>query len=233
MCTVNSEATRNELIKRFPGYQDKVRLIPMGVDTGLFSHKDVKSKFRRYKNQKIILYVGRLNEQKGIDYLIKSLPFVNKKISNSRLLIIGEGNYKKELQKLAGALNLTNIEFLGPIPHHKLPDYYNLADVFVLPAVTSKIGTEGQGLVLAEAMACGACVIGTGTGGIKFLIKNNQNGLLVNERDEHSLADGIVKVLSGDKLRRKLSANGIKFARKNYSWDAIVGKFDKLYRNLR
>jgi len=229
-CTVNSEATKNELIKRFPEYQNKVRLIPMGVDTNLFIHKDVKSKFSQYKKQKIILYVGRLNEQKGIDYLIKSLSLVNKKISNSRLLVIGEGAYKKKLQKLAGSLNLANIEFLGSVPHQKLPDYYNLSDVFVLPAVTSKIGTEGQGLVLAEAMSCGTAVIGTESGGIKFLIKNNQNGLLVTERDEYGLADNIIKILSDNKLRQKLSKNGMKFVKKNYSWDVIVKKFDKLYR---
>ncbi|MEK6946822.1 MAG: glycosyltransferase family 4 protein [Nanoarchaeota archaeon] len=232
-CTVNSEATRNELIKRFPEYENKVRLIPMGVDTSLFVRKDVKSKFRQYRNQKIILYVGRLNEQKGVDYLIKSLSLVNKKISNSKLLIIGEGAYKKKLQKLAASLSLANIEFLGSVPHHKLSDYYNLADVFVLPAVTSKIGTEGQGLVLAEAMACGACVIGTETGGIKFLIKNNQNGLLVAERDEYSLADSIIQVLSDNKLRQKLSKNGIQFVKKNYSWDTIVSKFNNLYRELK
>ena len=232
-CTVNSEATRDELIKRFPEYQNKVRLIPMGVDTGLFVRKDIKSKFRQYRNQKIIMYVGRLNEQKGADYLIKSLSLVNKKIPNSRLLIIGEGAYKKNLQKIAGSLNLANVEFLGPIPHHNLPDYYNLADVFVLPAVTSRIGTEGQGLVLTEAMACGACVIGTETGGIKFLIKNNENGLLVKERDENDLAENIIKVLSGNKLRQKLSKSGIQFVKKNYSWDTIVRKFNELYKQLK
>ena len=149
------------------------------------------------------------------------------------MLIIGEGAYKKKLQKLAASLSLANIEFLGSVPHHKLSDYYNLADVFVLPAVTSKIGTEGQGLVLAEAMACGACVIGTETGGIKFLIKNNQNGLLVAERDEYSLADSIIQVLSDNKLRQKLSKNGIQFVKKNYSWDTIVSKFNNLYRELK
>jgi len=231
-CTVNSEATKNELIKRFPEYKNKVRLIPMGVDMKIFSPKNVKSQFKQYSNQKIILFVGRLNEQKGIDYLIKSLSSVNKKIFNSRLLIIGEGAYKKKLQKLADSLKLQNIEFLGSVPHQRLPDYYNLADVFVLPAVTSKIGTEGQGLVLAEAMACGTCVIGTDTGGIKFLIKNNQNGLLVKERDEFALADNITKILSNNKLKQKLSKNGMGFVKKNYSWDTIVGKFDKLYREL-
>ena len=228
-CTVNSEATKNEIIRRFPEYRSKIKVIPMGVDTKLFIHKDVKSK--KYKNNKIILFVGRLNEQKGVKYLIKAMPLVSKKIRNARLLVIGEGEYKKELQKIAYSLNLGNVDFLGSVAHKKLADYYNLADVFVLPAVTSSIGTEGQGLVLLEAMSCGTCVIGTETGGIKFLIKDNENGLLVRERNETDLAESISKILSDGKLRQKLSKNGIKFVKENYSWDIIVKKFDVLYKS--
>ena len=231
-CTVNSEATKNEIIKRFPEYKNKIRVIPMGVDTKLFSPENIKSKFKQYTNKKIILFVGRLNEQKGIEYLIKSMQIVNKKINNAKLLIIGQGDYRNEMQKLASSLNLNNIEFLGSITHKNLSDYYHLADVFVLPSVTSKIGTEGQGLVLLEAMACGTAVIGTDTGGIKFIIKNHENGLLIKERNENDLAEDIVKVLTDSKLRQKLSKNGMKFAKDNYSWDIAVKKFDKLYREL-
>lgn len=233
ICTVNSDATKNEIIKRFPEYKNKIRVIPMGVDTKSFTKRNVKSKFRQYQNQKIILFVGRLNEQKGIEYLIKAMPEVNKRIKNVKLLIIGQGEYKNQLQKLADSLNLANVEFLGSIPHQKLVDYYNLADVFVLPSVTSKIGTEGQGLVLLEAMSCGTPVIGAGTGGITTIIRNNENGLLVKERDEADLAHSIIKILSDNKLKQKLSKNGIKFVKDNYSWDIIVKKFDKLYNELK
>ena len=231
-CTVNSQATAYEIVRRFPEYQDKIRIIPMGVDTKLFSPKNVKSKFRQHKNRKIILFAGRLNEQKGVEYLIKSMAIVNQKIKNAKLLIIGQGEYRNKMQKLANSLNLSNVEFLGPIPHKNLVDYYNLTDVFVLPAVTSKIGTEGQGLVLLEAMSCGKPVIGTDTGGIRFIIKNNENGLLARERDENDLAENIVKVLSNNKLKQKLSNNGIQFVKDNYSWNRIVKKFNRLYKEL-
>ena len=230
-CTVNSKATENEIIERFPEYKDKILLIPMGVDIKLFSPRNVK--FRQYKNQKIILFVGRLNEQKGVEYLVKSMPIVNQTIKNAKLLVIGQGDYRNKMQKLANSLNLKNVEFIGSIPHKNLVDYYNLADVFVLPAVASKIGTEGQGLVLLEAMACGTAVIGTDTGGIKFIVKNNENGLLVRERDEKHLAENIVKVLSNNKLKEKLIKNGIKFVKNNYSWNIIVKTFDKLYNELK
>ena len=173
ICTVNSEATKNELMKRFPEFKDKVFVIPMGVDTKQFFKKNAKSKFNEYTDKKIILFVGRLNEQKGIEYLVRAMKYVNLKIKNSRLLIIGEGGYKKKLQKIANGFHIDNIEFLGGMGQSELADYYNLADVFVLPSVTSRIGTEGQGLVLLEAMSCGTPAIGSETGGIKFLIKNN------------------------------------------------------------
>ncbi|MBI4451923.1 glycosyltransferase family 4 protein [Candidatus Woesearchaeota archaeon] len=232
-CTVNSEATKNELLKRFPEFKSKVLVIPMGVDTKLFSKNNVKSKFNHYKNKKIILFAGRLNEQKGVEHLIKAMKLVNYKIKNALLLIIGDGNYKKELQKIADSNEVKNIKFLRAVKQDDLVDYYNLADVFVLPSVTSRIGTEGQGLVLLEAMSCGTPVIGSETGGIKFLINNNENGLLVKERNEDELANAIIRILSDSKLSQKLSRNGVQFVKDNYSWETIAKKFDKLYSKIK
>ncbi len=232
ICTVNSEATKNELLKRFPEHKNKVFVVPMGVDTRLFSKKSVKTRFNKYKNKKIILFVGRLNEQKGVDYLIKAMASVNKKIKNSRLLIIGEGEYSNKLKRIVESLGLENVEFLGAKNQNELIDYYNLADVFVLPSVTSRIGTEGLGLVLLEAMACGTPVIGTNTGGIPTIIKNNENGLLIKEKNEDELAKGIIKILSDKRLSQKLSKNGMNFVRNNYSWEIIAKKFDNLYKKL-
>lgn len=231
-CTVNSIATKNEIAIRFPEFSSKLKVIPMGVDTRFFVPKNIKSKYKQYSNKKIILFVGRLNEQKGIQYLIKSIPIVKKEFSNAQLLIIGEGDYKAEMKKLAISLGISNsVEFLGGMHHSRIVDYYNLADVLVLPSITSKIGVEGQGLVLLEAMACGTCVIGTPTGGIKSIIKNNENGLLVREKDESNLARNIIKVLFDDKLKQKLSKNGIKFVREKYSWYMVTKKFNELYNH--
>ena len=232
VCTISSEATKRELLKRFPQFKNKVTVLSMGVDTRIFSRRYVKSKFNEYKNNKIILFVGRLNEQKGIEYLVKAMPIINKKIKNSRLLIIGEGEYKEKLQKIADSLGIDNVEFLGSKKQSELADYYNLADVFVLPSIISRIGTEGLGLVLLEAMSCGTPVIGTNTGGIPTIVKNNQTGVLVNERNENELANAIIKILSDRKLSHKLSDNGIKFVKNNYSWEIVAEKFDEIYSKL-
>lgn len=231
ICTVSSEATKNELLMRFPQFKDKVAVLSMGVDTQLFK-KSNKSKISKYKNSKIILFVGRLNEQKGVEYLIKAMAIVNKRMKNSKLLIIGEGSYKKKLQKISDSLNPGNIEFLGSISQRELADYYNTADALVLPSVTSRIGTEGLGLVLLEAMSCGTPVIGTNTGGIPTIIKNNQTGLLVGEKNENELGSAILRILSDDKLKQKLSKNGKIFVKNNYSWDIVARKFNDLYKKM-
>lgn len=230
--TVNSKIAEQELLSRFPEIKNKVKIIPMGIDTKIFKPKNVKNKFKQYKGNKIILFVGRLNEQKGTEYLIKAMPDIISKIRNAKLLIIGEGEYRKYLERITNELNLNNyIAFLGPKTHSEIADYYNLADVFVLPAVTSKIGTEAFGLVLIEAMACGTCVIGSSSGGIKDIIKDNINGLIFKERNSEELANKIVKVLTDDKLRERLRKNGLKYA-KNYDWKIISSKFLNLYKQL-
>ena len=161
------------------------------------------------------------------------MPLIIKKFPDVLLLIIGEGNYKNDMEKLTESFNIKDyVQFLGSISHSKLVDYYNLADVFVLSSITGKIGTEGFGLVLLEAMTCGTCVIGTKTGGIKYIITDNKNGLLVEEKDEIDLANKVIKVFSNKKLRNKLAKNGAKLVKENYSWDKISINFDKIYENM-
>ena len=231
VCTVNSNATRNELIRRFPEFKNKIRIIPMGVDTNLFKPKNIKNKFKKYKNFKTILFVGRLSEQKGIQYIIESIPSINKKIKNIKLLIVGEGTYKKELTRTIKKLNLeSKVEFKGALPKNELVDYYNLADVVVMPSLAGRTGTEGQGLVLLEAMACGKAVVGTNIGGIKDIIKDGENGLLVKQKESKELANKIVNLLKDSKLRKRIEKNGKKFAIKNYSWQSIVKKFEITYQ---
>lgn len=233
MVTINSRTAEKELLSRFPEIKNKVTLIPMGIDTTIFRPKKVKNKFKEYKNDKIILFVGRLNEQKGAEYLIKAMPHVVSQVANAKLLVIGEGNYGIYLEKLANQLRLGNsIKFLGPKNQHEVADYCNLAEVLVLPSVTTKLGTEAFGIVLIEAMACGTCVIGSSSGGIKDIIKDNVNGLIFQERNSKELADKITRMLNDDKLRKKLSKNGLAYARQNYDWRIISKKFLKLYEQL-
>ena len=226
--TVNSSVAKEEISSRFPLLKTKISIISMGIDTKLFSRNNRLKK--EYSNQRVILFVGRLNEQKGIEYLIKSMAKIKESIPNAKILIIGEGNYRQHLEKITNEIGVAeNTSFLGPIQNKSLPDYYSLADVFVLPASTTKTGTESFGLVLAEAMSCGTCVIGSSSGGIKDIIKNGKNGLIFEEKNHEDLAEKIINVLKNDKLRSRLAENGRKFAKSNYGWGKISRKFLEVY----
>jgi L-malate glycosyltransferase len=234
VCTVNSKSTKNEIVKRFPKFTKKIYVIPMGVDFKLFSRRSIGTKKGKYSDKKIILYVGRLNEQKGLKYLIEAMVAVKNRFPKAILLIIGEGAYKSELEKILKSAEMEDyVEFLGGMNHDKIAEYYNLSDVFVLPSIESKIGTEGQGLVLIEAMASKVPVIGTNTGGIRFLVKNNVDGILVKQKSSEEIANAITRLLTNNGLSNKLTENAFKFTKDSYSWDSISEKFNELYKELK
>jgi len=230
--TVNSNATRDELIKRFPDYSFKVAVMPMGVDTDLFKKRNLK-KPRKYKKNKILLFVGRLSDQKGLQYLIDSMHDISRYSPNAKLLIIGEGPYKKELEDQANKLGVeNNLEFLGSMPASDVAKYYNFADIFLIPSLSTKTGTEALGLSMLEAMASGCAVIGTDVGGIPFVIKNGYNGILVKQKSSNELSHAIITLLKDKKKSQKLGNNAAKFVKENYSWDKISKDFIKIYNNL-
>ncbi|MCH8003557.1 MAG: glycosyltransferase family 4 protein [Nanoarchaeota archaeon] len=230
--TVNSNATRNELVQRFPNYISKIKVIPMGVDVNLFKKRKVR-KPKQYTKNKILLFVGRLSDQKGLQYLIDSMPEIIKYDSKVKLLIIGEGPYGKILQEKSHNNKIEkHVEFLGSMSVAKISKYYNFADIFVMPSLSTKTGTEALGLSLLEAMASGCAVVGTNVGGIPFVIKNNYNGILIRQKDHQKLSNAIIALLKNRKKSIKLGNNAAEFIRKNYSWDKISKEFIKIYGDL-
>lgn len=149
----------------------------------------------RIKNNKVILFVGRLVEVKGLPYLLKAF----KKINNPQytLLIIGSGPDESLIEK-----NYSNIIHLQKISAEQLYLYYNLADIFVLPSITTEASKENWGFVVNEAM-CQRCAIitsdavGAGVGG---LVEEGKNGYIVPERNSEQLAIALEKILADDRL---------------------------------
>ncbi|MBL7056631.1 glycosyltransferase family 4 protein [Candidatus Woesearchaeota archaeon] len=230
--TVNSDATRKELEKRFPEYSSKIKTIPMGVDIGKFKNKITKNP-EKYSKNKIILFVGRLSDQKGLQYLIDSMKDITRYDSQVKLLIIGTGPYEKHLRNKVRRNNLMNeIEFLGSLAPNEVSKYHNFADVFVLPSLSNKTGTEALGLSLLEAMSSGCAVIGTDVGGLSYIIKNGQNGLLVRQKDPHDLSHAIISVIKNKKKSIMMGKNASEFVRKNYSWESVSKKFIEVYEEL-
>jgi len=230
--TVNSPAARDELIKRFPEYSHKIKTIPMGIDTNLFNRRNLR-KPSRYSKNKLLLFVGRLSDQKGLQYLIDSLQEVIRHYPNVKLLIIGEGAYKKFLidKSISKSVEL-NIEFLGPLSHKDISYYYNIADIFVMPSLSNETGTESLGLALLEAMASGCAVIGTNVGGIPYIVKNGRNGVLIQQKNSYELSKAIITLLNDPKKSKKIGNNAAEFVKDNYSWQKISNNFIKVYQGI-
>ena len=197
------------------------------MGTYLEQFKKRKLKRGRVKN---ILFVGRLAEKKGVSYLIKAISLLNKEV---RLLIIGDGPLKKDLLSLTNKLNLKNkIEFLGYKTGKEKLKYFFDADLLVVPSIVTKIGdTEGLPVVIMEGLASGLPIIATDVGGIKEIIKNGYNGLIIKEKNSKEIANKIKLVIENNKFKRRLSINAKKSSR-NYDWGYISKKYADLIFDL-
>lgn len=218
--------------------------IPLGVDTskfrpGIKGSEEIRKRFCR-KDELMVLFVGRLVERKGPDFLVSAFKKVAGEVPNAKLVIVGGGPLDSGLEKQAKELRISEkVIFAGEIPNDELPNYYCAADIFVLPSIVDRNGDrEGQGVVYAEAMACKTPVIGTKTGGIPDVISHGEVGLLIpmekepgwTEKDAGSLADGIIRLLKGGKLRKQMGENAYKLVQNRFSWDKIAQKYVDIFR---
>ena len=170
-----------------------------------------------------VVFVGSLVKQKGVDILIKSFEIVGKKHSDSKLIIIGDGSERKVLEKLARELRI-DVVFHGYLDDFR--DILNKSLVFVLPS-----RTEGFGLVLLEAMEARIPIIATDVGGIKEIVVNDENGLLVKKEDVNSLADAINKIIEDNDLKNRLIFGGRKTIKK-FSWSRMADEVDVFYKEI-
>ena len=166
-------------------------------------------KFRRkFVNDdvKIVLFVGRLVERKGVEYLIKAIPKIKTSV---HIIIAGDGWLLHDLKKLVTSFGLENkVSFFGPPSNEEIGHLHDISNVFVVPSIIDAMGeTEGLGLVIPEAMESGLPVIATAVGGIVNIIKNNENGILIPQKDSEAIAEAVDKILSNKELRNKLVTN--------------------------
>ncbi|MFA0847435.1 MAG: glycosyltransferase [Methanobacterium formicicum] len=205
---------------------DKIEVIPFGVDTDFFRPLDV------YKDENIfqILSVGYLIERKGFEYLIRAMPLVLEKHKQARLKIVGSGPLESKLKELIYELDLGDeVEIVNNVSDEELLMIYNSSDLFVLPSIVDSQGnTEGLGVVLLEAMACGLPVIGSDVGGIPDIIEDNKTGIMISEKDISGISGAILKLIENENYLEKLSIQGYDIVRDRFSWK----KISKLYLNV-
>jgi len=191
----------------------------------------VDSRFFNIKHNPIsnqLLYVGGIEERKGLDILIRSLYIVKKQIPDIKLHIVGEIRspvYCANVMKLISDLNLIdNVKFVGKINDEKLMNEYSNASIYISPAFE-----ESEGITILEAMASGTPVIATRSGGSENIVKDNVDGLLVKKGNAEELAFKIL--ICGDALKEQLGEAGRMTARK-YLPENIARQYMEVYRRL-
>lgn len=210
---VSSFADKEYLVKTLG--ENNIDVLHNFIDINLFKPAKTSKK-------KEIIFVGRLCKEKNLLALIRAISK-----TDFSLDIYGEGNLKEELKELVENLNLQNrVTFKGVVPNKELPKILNQYKVYILPSFH-----EGMPKTLLEAMSCGSACIGTNVSGTREVIKNRENGLLV-ETDELSLFKGINLLMKNNSLRNKLGKKARKTIESEFSLKKIFEKERKIYEQL-
>jgi colanic acid/amylovoran biosynthesis glycosyltransferase len=220
-----SDFVRGKLISQgFP--PDKIVVHHIGVDTNVFTPEPSMPRLP------VVLFVGRLVESKGCDYLIQAMISVQRYVPEAKLVVIGDGPLRGGLEKMASA-SLHDFLFLGARPQSEVHEWMNRAKVFSVPSFTTTIGTsEGFGLVFAEAQAMGLPVASFATGGIPEAVAHGTTGYLSPERDVEGLAADIIRLLTDKAIWNQFSAAARRRARQYFELREQTAKLEQMYFRL-
>jgi len=174
----------------------------------------------------VIGYVGRLSEEKGINYLIEASSLLKDESKTFKILILGDGPKRKDLEEMARSKGLEKrIIFTGF--QENIEEWLPALDVFVLPSLT-----EGTPMALLEAMSMGIPVIATAVGGIPKVVENNVNGFLVDPGDFQGLYEKIIMLNNNQELRNKMATEGIKTIKEKFNVNKWCHKIEEEYISL-
>ena len=204
-----SESTRRDLLDL--GFK-KVFVVPEGLNFTPLSEVPEKEEYP------VVVYAGRLKRAKRPDHAIRAFKIVIEKFPNAELWIIGDGSFRKHLEKMAG----DGVKFLGGLSNEGRRRLLARAWVLVNPSVR-----EGFGLNVLEANALGTPCVAYNVAGLRDSVRDGLTGLLVPSGDVEALAEAIIRVLSDDGLRERLSRNALEWAR-SFSWDKTAEEFLKI-----
>lgn len=227
LVTAPSHTAREYLIKS--GCRKRIDVVSNGVDTEKYSprNRDGRLKIKHYPdNEFLIIHVGRIAKEKNVSVLIEAGRLLCKRGFNFKLVIIGDGPARAELQSMVRKLGLQrHIEFAGHVPEEQLCKYYASADLFVTASTV-----ETQGIVLLEAMASGCPVIGANAGAIPELVRDGDNGFLFEPGNAGMLANLIEGMLKDEDLKG-MKRQCLRTIRE-HSIESVAKRFEGFYREL-
>lgn len=205
----------------------KIAVIHNGIDTKEFRPR----KGRTFRNSHgirgpMLLFVGRVIRQKGLDFMLSAMPAVLKRHPGTKLVVIGRGNRLAHIKRMTALMGLKNqVVFPGFVGEGELKSALAECDVFVLPSLWEVLPVS-----ILEAMACGRPVVCTDAGGNSELVETNYNGIVVPKRRPAALASAINHLLDNPKMAGAMGASGRHKAIAEFSWKTIAAKTIELYK---
>lgn len=223
---VCSQYMRWEVQSLFALPQDKVKVIPNGVDLKKFSFSEKAN--ISYGPGKIIFFMGRLVREKGVQVLLDAAPMILAAEPDACFLIAGTGPMEHQLKQQAQALGLGDrVQFLGHINDKLRNEILQQATLAVFPSLY-----EPFGIVVLEAMAAGVPVVVSDVGGMGEIVDHGRNGLKAYPGDTHSLAVNIIRALQNEALRQELKKQGQRLVKEVYCWDKIARQTQEVYKAI-
>lgn len=214
-----SRSIRKELNQTFGVDYNKITVIPNGVDTAVFKHRNADDIRKKYQldNSFVVLFVGRDDPQKGAKRLVNAVKDLAKQIPDIMLVMVGQKDIYFDKRILC----------LPHVSRSELVKLYSLSDVFVLPSIY-----EPFGIVLIEAMACETACIGMRVGGIPDIIDHGRTGLLVGSNDSTGIFEAISDLYHDPEKRNRMGKNGRNRVISCFDWESISKKTIGVYRQV-
>ncbi|UCG70802.1 MAG: glycosyltransferase family 4 protein [Thermoplasmata archaeon] len=222
-----NQSTKDYFISKYPRLKSKISVIPVGIDLEMFKPKDknkVRNKYGFAADESIILFIGRLSQEKGLDLLLRGFSDLKHELPKARLILVGEGPEGEKIRKTVEDQNIEGVTLMKPLKHEKIPEIINCADTLALCSLY-----EGMPTVVLEALACGVPVVSTDVGDVKKVVKDDITGQLIKDRSPDSIKNAILNVMRDG--RESYNDNCIAVARQ-YSWEKVSEKIVALYTQV-
>jgi glycogen synthase len=228
---VNSHYMKNEVNSIFSLPDDKVRIIPNGVDHNKFNGVERDLEFRRkyaLDKEKIVFFVGRLVNEKGVQILIDAVPKIISHYYDTKVIIAGKGPELENLKTKTRWMNISDkVYFTGYISDEDLAKLYKCADIAVFPSLY-----EPFGIVALEGIVAGANVVVSDTGGLGEIINHGVDGMKSFTGNANSLADSIIEILYNSERAEDMKKEAIAKVKNIYNWDIIAKSTMDVYKEV-
>lgn len=237
LITVSTDLGRRALIHE-GAREDKIFILPGGaVDVDKFrpgpkSPEDLNLP-TELRNTFNILFVGHVQEAKGVPWLIEAFESLSREYADMRLIIVGRDQLKPPYQDIAHRIKEhPAVIWPGFIPHQSMPAMFNLCDIFILPSIPITNLEEQFGLSLVEAMSCGKATIATNIGGIPHVVRDRETSLLIPDRSSQAIRDAIARLYRKPHLAQEMGGKARKLACRRYSRAAAGQRLYEIYSHL-